>query len=268
VTGAETVLDSLGLWDGADGDSFPWAPVIGPDDIFVPPGGRRVTDGVDTDSPGDWVFADDLLGPDNTPTPGTAVDEQPGASCGPAVVTTFGTAASTPVTATDPDGEVAAFLLTVTPDPGTVVLGATTPSAGVGSPATSSVEVSAATPVGFYDVLVTATATSGQEATCSVSVEVQPVDDPPPADPSFDALMALFDQLVADGLVDNGKAAQLRGHLERAASFADRGMDAAALAQLQAFANHVQGMSPRWVDPSAAEELAEAAAALAEWFAA
>ena len=39
---------------------------------------------------------------------------------------------------------------------------------------------------------------------------------------------------------------------------------AAALAQLQAFTNQVQGMSPRWVDPAAATQLSEAAATLAD----
>jgi hypothetical protein len=270
VTGTETVVDSLGLWDAGGSDSFPWSPVIGPDDGFLPAGGRRVTDGVDTDSPTDWVFADDLLGPANTPTPGTPYDAEPTATCGPTLVTTFGTAASASVSATDPDGEVDTFSLEVTPDPGTVALGATTPSAGAGSPATSSVEVGAATPVGTYDVVVTAltTASPPQEATCAVSVEVQPADDPPPpdppTDPSFDALAALFDQMVTDRWVHEDKAGQLRAHLERAASFAERGKDAAALAQLQAFANQVQGMSPKWVDPSAADQLAAAAAALAE----
>lgn len=269
VTGTETVLDTLGLWDGGESDGFPWSPAIGPDDVFLPGGARRVTDGVDTDSPGDWVFADDLLGPDNTPTPGTPYDADPSATCGPAVVRTFGTAASASVTATDPDGEVVSFSLVVTPDPGTVALGATTPSAGVGGPATSSVEVGSATPDGMYEVVVTAltSATPPQEATCVVSVEVQPADDPPPApptDPSFVELVALFEQMVAAGLVDENKAAQLRGHLQRAEGLAERGKDAAALAQLQAFANHVQGMSPKWVDPSAADQLAAAAAALAE----
>jgi hypothetical protein len=267
VTGSETVLDSLGLWDAGESDSFPWSPVIGPDEMFLPAGARRVTDGVDTDSPGDWVFADDLLGAANTPTPGTPYDAEPTATCGAAVVTTFATAASASVTATDPDGEVVSFSLEVTPDPGTVALGATTPAAGVGTTASSSVEVGAATPVGTYEVVVTAstTTTPPQEATCAVSVEVQPADDPPPdppTDTSFDALAALFDQMVASGLVDENKAAQLRGHLERAERFAERGKSAAALAQLQAFANHVQGMSPKWVDAEAADQLAAAAAAL------
>lgn len=269
VTGSETVLDSLGLWDAGGLDSFPWAPVIGPDEGFFPAGARRVTDGVDTDSPGDWAFADDLLGPTNTPTPGTEFDAEPTATCGPAVMTTFGTPASASVSATDPDGEVVSFSLEVAPDPGTVVLGATMPAAGVGGAATSSVEVGAATPVGTYDVVVTAAtaASPPEEATCAVSVEVQPADDPPPGEPSFDALTTLFDQLVAAGLVDEGKATQLRGHLERAARHAERGNAAAALAQLQAFANQVEGMSPRWVDPSAADQLAAAASALAEWLA-
>ena len=162
LTGAEDVLDSVGLWDGADGDSFPWSPVIGPDDTFLPAGARRVQDGVDTDSPGDWVIADDQLGPANTPTPGSPVDEAP----------------------------------------------------------------------------------------------------PPPGDGTVDELLAAFDALVADESVDERKVAQLRGHLERASSFAAQGMDAAASAQLQAFANHVAGMSARWVRPAAAEKLAAAVAAL------
>jgi hypothetical protein len=265
LTGTETVLDSVGLWDGGGSDTFPWAPVLGLDDGFLPAGARRVSDGADADSPTDWTFADDLLGPANTPTPATPYDAEPTATCGPSVVTTFGTAASTPVTATDPDGTVAGFGIQVTPDPGTVALGTTTPAAEVGGVATSSVEVGAATPVGTYDVLVTAftSATPPLEATCSVSVDVQPPDDPPPAGPSFDALNALLDQLVAAGLVDEGKSAQLRGHLERAESLAERGKVAAAVAQLQAFANQVQGMSPRWVDAAAADQLSAQAAALA-----
>jgi hypothetical protein len=269
VTGSETVLDSLGLWDAGGSDTFPWAPVLGLDDGFLPAGARRLTDGVDTDSPTDWVFADDLLGAANTPTAGTTYDAEPAATCGPAVATTFGTSASASVTATDPDGEVGTFSIEVTPDPGTILLGASTPSAGVGTPATTGVEVGAATPVGTYGVVVTAltTASPPQEATCAVSVEVLPADDPPPTDPSFDGLIALFDQMVAAGLVHEDRAGQLRGHLERAPSFAERGRDAAALAQLQAFVNQVQGMSPKWVDPSAADELAATAAVLAEWLA-
>jgi predicted extracellular nuclease len=71
VTGSEVDKDTLGLSDGGAGDTFYFgAPVIGPDGSFFPAGGRRVVDGVDTDLPADWVFADFGLGPDNTPTGG------------------------------------------------------------------------------------------------------------------------------------------------------------------------------------------------------
>jgi hypothetical protein len=75
-------------------------------------------------------------------------------------------------------------------------------------------------------------------------------------------LLAAFDALVADGSIDAGKASQLRGHLERAIAFAEEGEAAASAAQLRAFANHVEGMSPRWVTPGAADDLAAAARAL------
>ncbi|MCB0638799.1 MAG: lamin tail domain-containing protein, partial [Lewinella sp.] len=71
VTGSEVVLDEIGFTDGGAGDVFYFgAPVIGPDGAFFPAGGRRVTDGVDTDMASDWVISDFSLGPDNTPTAG------------------------------------------------------------------------------------------------------------------------------------------------------------------------------------------------------
>ncbi|HEX6656252.1 MAG TPA: hypothetical protein VF153_08585 [Candidatus Limnocylindria bacterium] len=72
VTGNETVFDAVALTDAGATDRWFWsAPVLGPDDAFLPGGVRRVTDGVDTDTTDDWVFADDLLGPANTPTAAT-----------------------------------------------------------------------------------------------------------------------------------------------------------------------------------------------------
>ena len=71
VTSSEVVLDSVALTDGGSGDTFFFgAPVIGPDGTFFPAGARRVTDGVDTDTPADWVISDFNLGLDNTPTGG------------------------------------------------------------------------------------------------------------------------------------------------------------------------------------------------------
>lgn len=71
VTGAEIVRDAVALTDGGAGDTFYFAaPVIGPDGSFFPAGARRVTDGVDTDTSGDWIISDFFLGSANTPTSG------------------------------------------------------------------------------------------------------------------------------------------------------------------------------------------------------
>jgi hypothetical protein len=269
VDGSETVLDALGLQDTGFTETFFWgAPVFGPIDGFFPAGARRVTDGADTDSPDDWVVADDLLGPENTPTPASAFDEPPTATCDPSLTTTEGTAAEGAVTASDPDGRVTAFSLTVTPDPGTVSLADAVPAPGVGDVATASVVVAATTPAGSYEVVVTALtdATPPQEATCAVAVTVEEAPDPPPPDPgdtSFDDVDALLDELVAGGSVDERRAEALRGHLDRAERFFASGRDAAALAQLRAFGNQANGFSPLWVTPEAAETLGQAAADLA-----
>jgi predicted extracellular nuclease len=79
------VLDALGVTDGGAGDTFFFgAAVIGPDGKFQPAGGRRVVDGVDTDSAADWVIADSSLSVPsdqggNNPTAGTGDDpDDPG----------------------------------------------------------------------------------------------------------------------------------------------------------------------------------------------
>ena len=81
VTGSEAVVDAVATVDTGGGTFFFGAPVIGPDGTFLPAGVRRVADGVDTDTPADWVIADFFLGPDNTPTPGTGL-EPPVIPCG------------------------------------------------------------------------------------------------------------------------------------------------------------------------------------------
>lgn len=77
VSGGEVVLDAVGITDATASTFFFSAPVVGPDGTFFPAGVRRVTDGVDTDSPADWVISDFNLGPANTPTAGTAADVAP-----------------------------------------------------------------------------------------------------------------------------------------------------------------------------------------------
>jgi len=79
IGGSEIVLDALGVTDGETSDFFFFdAPVIGPDGAFLPAGGRRIVDGVDTDTAADWTFSDFANGPSNTPTPGTYAVPLPG----------------------------------------------------------------------------------------------------------------------------------------------------------------------------------------------
>lgn len=69
VTGAEVVLDVVGVSDGESAESFFFnAPVIGPDGNYLPAGVRRVEDGVDSDSEDDWVIGNFNLTEENTPT--------------------------------------------------------------------------------------------------------------------------------------------------------------------------------------------------------
>ncbi|WP_238547807.1 5'-nucleotidase C-terminal domain-containing protein [Meridianimarinicoccus roseus] len=80
VSGSETVIDAVGVTDGGASDSFAFgAPVVGPDGSFLPAGVRRTTDGVDTDSAGDFGLLD--FGNDpaiNTPTAGGSDTPPPG----------------------------------------------------------------------------------------------------------------------------------------------------------------------------------------------
>lgn len=72
VTGSEVVVDTVGVSDGGETDSFFFgAPVVGPDGSFLPAGVGRITDGVDTDTEADWEFLNFFNDPAiNTPTPG------------------------------------------------------------------------------------------------------------------------------------------------------------------------------------------------------
>ena len=180
VTGSETVLDAVALTDAGPTDRWFWsAPVIGPDDGFLPGGVRRMTDGVDTDTAADWVFADDLLGPANTPTAATPYV--------PPTPTPTPTATPTPTP-------------TPTPEP---------------------------TPV--------------------------PAPGPPTG-----RLWGMANHLVADGMAAS-QARLITDRLARIDRFLQAGQSMAAAAQLQALANQVMGLSPRWISALDAEAIAEEA---------
>jgi VCBS repeat-containing protein len=80
AAGGETVIDAVGVTDGGEGDAFAYgAPVIGPDGPFLPAGGARVEDGVDTDQASDFALAD-FQNVANTPTAAGAADGGGGAT--------------------------------------------------------------------------------------------------------------------------------------------------------------------------------------------
>jgi hypothetical protein len=273
VTGSETVHDSVGLTDGGASDAWFWqAPVVGPDDGFLPGGARRFTDGVDTDTVADWVFADDQLGPTNTPTPATPYNAPPTADCGPALTTDEGTAATASVTATDPDGRVVTFGAAISPGPGTVSVSGVVAAPAAGQPASAQVEVGTSTPPGSYVVTVTATNDdpTPQSVECLLSVTVNdlpdPTPEPPPPDPAptpdTTALWAAVNDLAANGGMAANKLHLLTDRLERIDRLMASGQDAAAAAQLRAFANQAMGLSPHWLSDEAASALAVMASGL------
>jgi hypothetical protein len=271
VTGSETVRDAVGLSDAGPTDQWFWnAPVVGPDDGFLPGGARRLVVGVDTDTAEDWAFADDLLGPSNTPTPATPYDAPPVVGCGAGVAVDEGTPADAGLTATDPDGLITSFSARAAPDPGTFSVTAVIASAAAGDPASATLHVSAATPPGSYAVTITALndEVPPQTASCDLTVTVNGLPDPtpeptpvPPAGPSTSALWSLANQLAAQGVAP-GKALLVTERLERIDRFMASGQDAAAAAQAQALANQVMGLSPRWISDAAARSLAAEADAL------
>ncbi|MGH6691746.1 MAG: hypothetical protein ACREF4_13830, partial [Gammaproteobacteria bacterium] len=180
VTGSEVVRDAVALYDGAGADTFSFgAPQLGPDGSgFFPSGVHRVTDGVDTDGTADWAFNNFGVISANDPDAGTPlVANQPVvANCGATLSAFQGLAATRIVTASDDDGTVVSLAITgITPsDPGTIMIGPTTPAGAVGGTASATVTVSATTPIGSYAVAILATNNDGTPQTddCTLNVTV------------------------------------------------------------------------------------------------
>ncbi|SCL14264.1 lamin tail domain-containing protein [Micromonospora inyonensis] len=106
---------------------------------------------------------------------GGPVDQPAVLTCGPALVTPAGTAASREVTAVDADDRIADLAVTtVTPAPtaGTIARTAFTAADAVGGTARATVTASADLAAGAYAVTVTATDADGGTATCTLTVTV------------------------------------------------------------------------------------------------
>ncbi|HYC61829.1 MAG TPA: ExeM/NucH family extracellular endonuclease [Thermoanaerobaculia bacterium] len=140
-----------------------------------------------TVSPGQevWFRWVDINHPDNDH--GLAIDQfsvtpQGGGNapvvptCPATLTTTFGTATSSGVSATDSDGTVTSATITgITPaDPGTITLTGFTPAGGVGGTANATLDVSNTTPAGSYSVTIQWANNDGtpQTANCVVAVTV------------------------------------------------------------------------------------------------
>jgi hypothetical protein len=190
---------------------------------------------------------------------GTSVNQPVAVSCPSSVETTQGIPGTADVSATDPDGSVTSLAVTsVTPgDPGTISVVAVTAASAAGGTATGTLSVSPSTPVGSYTVTVEAVNddASPQSGTCDVTVTVSP--------PTIDSLHSLVGSMADAGDVAPAKAPLLQQRLDRIEAAVAAGRTADAAAQLRAFVNQVNGLSPRWVSAVAASLLAQRAAAVA-----
>jgi predicted extracellular nuclease len=102
----------------------------------------------------------------------------PVATCGGTLFAANGYPATRNVTGSDADGVVTSLAIdSVTPDPGTITIGATTPAGAVGGTASATVTVGNTTPVGSYTVVVRATNNDAtpESATCNLTVTVEPL---------------------------------------------------------------------------------------------
>ncbi|MER7459527.1 lamin tail domain-containing protein [Micromonospora sp. NPDC126480] len=106
---------------------------------------------------------------------GGPVDVPATVTCGGALVTPAGTAATREVSATDPDDRIVDLTVTsVTPGPatGSISRTAVTPADAVGGTARATVSASADLAAGAYSVVLTATDADGATATCTLTVQV------------------------------------------------------------------------------------------------
>jgi predicted extracellular nuclease len=124
-------------------------------------------------------FAVDTFGGLGTHSTGSGpVDAPAVVTCGSALVTAAGTAATRDVTATDADDTIVDLAVTsVTPAPtaGSIARTAFTAATGPGATATATITASADLPGGSYAVVVTSRDEGGTTASCTLTVQVNHV---------------------------------------------------------------------------------------------
>ncbi len=182
---------------------------------------------------------------------GETANEPMSVTCPADVTTTQGVADGALVSGTDPDGTVTSLAVTaVEPsDPGTISVVDVVAAGAPGGTASGMLSVGVATPVGTYVVTVTGANddASPQTSSCTVSVAVNPV--------TAASLRSMVDGFVDDGSVAAPKAGLLEDRLDRIEAAVADGPAAKVVAQVRAFVNQVQGLSPRWISPAAADAL-------------
>src|SRR6185436_16559500 len=117
----------------------------------------------------------------SAPTPGV-VNQAITTTCPSPLSTTEGTATSTSVSATDPDGTVVSATITSAAVPGITLINFT-PAAATGGTATATLNVSNATAQGSYNVVIQYSnndSPTPQTASCTVVVNVTPPPTPSP----------------------------------------------------------------------------------------
>jgi hypothetical protein len=124
-------------------------------------------------------FATDTVDGLGTHGGGTGPTDAPAVlTCGPALVTSYGIAATRAVTAADADDTITDLAVTAivpTPTAGTVTRTGFTPATGPGTTATAQITASVDLAVGSYAVTVTATDDAGTTSTCQLPVQVTTV---------------------------------------------------------------------------------------------
>ena len=139
-------------------------------------GGCTDTDQNSTD------FAAGTPAPRNTASPlapcgGPPPNQPVTATCGGALSTLEGTAATRVVTASDPDGTVTSFAATITPPAAGIAITSQTPAGSVGGMASATVSVAANVAPGTYTAQVTASNNDAtpQSAICSFTITVSEI---------------------------------------------------------------------------------------------